>query len=1087
MSGPYGYDDGNSTSSLHDSPHDEAVSTAIMELSGELMLGQFTRHKATSGGSESSDISDDDIRRQSGVIAKYPESSTGLSDNDWNPYATESDTNQTPRSPRSVASDEQNRVGYVSKATFSIAQPKESTTTISMATGKVTVDGDKVSKENGQNANDRLNILRYVMDDDKKPDENRRCTIRSPEDDVRVQSPDTAHSGYSDGSRSGRQSTESGQSMDTIRRESAESAGSFKSDGRQSSEFGLGESKRESVESARSIQSDGTGAHSGRQSVESAQSGRSSRSDLDQSGGSGKSGRQSADSQGSQKSTGRTTASDRSERLDRIKDAAGDNLKELIQFESAQRFTSASGDSSSKNKNERTSADFGGDNVVRTRLTAKLEPYTPSIRSSKSPDYSSNIGSSGYISIAERERLLNNSDDVTPPVKAVDDRQTDRFDRDHMQYERSRPGTGSVNHPDVALDSYPHRSPSDVSMKRVSNLFEETKRQVREAVAVPRPDPSGSEERFPLSERISLPRHEDSFKDKSATNNSKGDKSRDSEIARSLTSEEVARVLGRYADDDVLTSHKDYSKMNGSGPVAALDKVDRESDGDASRVTPARYETPDSVKTEDLSDDEISRRVRALIAQTGNYGSHADGKPVEYVPRTIDYSRLQKDLQEIQDSLQDAPPPMANDSIHLQRRNIRDTVNGETEETRTRDEPRSDSRLENTATTTGGRESGASEYGRRLVWDYGADLEYDRGYGGQFIGTMATTGTDTLSSLQFRSTSGSNTLVRPDSAVSNQTDNENTDFEGTKTLTGSDITRAEKIVEQVMSRRAEGDLKESVEDIIARYRNERRDLFDRLQAPPEPNTIKPVSDLGSVSNKPLPEKETPILKDPDVLLPTSEQNGDQNTVSKKHQGLAERVYKILTSEENDGKDLDNPNEKGMAKQVYKILANDRPQEQVNGILTETMAVEHELLKQMVSKPKGDSSLDDSGLNGTTEESFTIDDNDIRKQLEYSQFSSPGKGDKSELTALREVTSAPYSSVSNAKSLLSTQLKKMSERNFDKSVELRAPYSQTISCYPVYGVDPPKTQVVDEPREAWMPVRRSATARSSSNRDSALSR
>ena len=35
--------------------------------------------------------------------------------------------------------------------------------------------------------------------------------------------------------------------------------------------------------------------------------------------------------------------------------------------------------------------------------------------------------------------------------------------------------------------------------------------------------------------------------------------------------------------------------------------------------------------------------------------------------------------------------------------------------------------------------------------------------------------------------------------------------------------------EQVLSRHAEGPLQENVEDIIARYRNERRDLFDRFQ------------------------------------------------------------------------------------------------------------------------------------------------------------------------------------------------------------------------------------------------------------------
>ncbi|KAL4231892.1 Alstrom syndrome [Mactra antiquata] len=1057
--GQYGYDDGNSTSSIHDSPQDEAVSTAIMELSGELMLGQYSRHKPTSGGSESSDISDDEARRQSsGVIAKYPESSTGLSDNDWNPYATESDTNQTPRSPRSVASDDQNRVGYISKATFSIAQPKESTATISMATGKVTVDEGKDSTASGKNGKDNLDILRYVIDDDGKKDEDRRNKVKSPEDDVRGQTPDTLRSGYSEGSRSGRQSTESGQSADTLRRESAESAGSFKSD------------------------------RSGRQSVESGQSGRSSRSDLDQSGGSGQSGRQSADSQGSQKSTGRTSTSDRSERLDRLKDSAGDNIKELMQFESSQRFTAAAGGDTNgkKDKDVPLREYYSGDTVLRTRLTAKLEPYAPPVQFSKSPEYSSNMGRSGYISIAERERILNDSNDVVDPAIRVNGhRDTGSDQNEDIRDDRSRPVQSSNNIPTTSLDSFPHRSPSEVSMRRVSNLFEETKRQVREAVAVPRPEPSGSEERFPLSERISIPRHEDSFKDKSSSNEGKFDKSRDSENARSLTSEEVARVLSKYADEAGATSTDD----KGYPKLSVYDKDGQESQLQRSGETPRRYETPDSVQTEDLSDDEISRRVRALIAQTGNYNRNTeDGKPLEYVPRTIDYSRLQRDLQEIQDSLQDVPQPTANDSIHVQRRNqLADRVKGDTEDTLSRDDPRL---LENTNTTVGGRESGASEYGRRLVWDYGADLEYDKVYDGQFIGTMATTGTDTMSSIQFQGTSGSNTLVRPDSAVSSRCDHDIGDFEGTKTLTGSDITRAEKIVEQVMNRRAEGDLKESVEDIIARYRNERRDLFDRLQndrvqAPSETMSTKISNELNTLPVKPLAEREKPILNDPDVVLPPSERGHDEDASNKKQKGLAERVYKILTSEGDNAEDSDVPTEKGMAKQVYKILASDRPQEQVNGILSETMATEHELLKQLVSRPKNDSSLDDSGLNGTPDESFVVEDKDIRKQLEYSQFSSPGKGDKSDLTALREVTSAPYSSLSNAKSLLSTQLKKMSERNFDKSVELRTPYRQTVDCYPVYGIDLQSNREPEEPREAWMPARRSAADRSSSNRDSAL--
>lgn len=1098
FSGQYGYDDANSTSSLHDSPHDEAVSSAIMEVSGELMLGRFSSQRSGSGESESSEISDDDVRRPAsgGAIAKYPESSTGLSDNDWNPYATESDTNQTPRSPRSTASDEQNRVGFVSKATFSIAQPKDTTATVSMATGEITVGENKPERAvlsekediasdktalSERNASDRLDILRYVMDENGKQTENRKRGIRSPEDDLRHESPDTARSAYTEGSMSGRLSTESGQSLDTLRRESAESA--------------------------RSFQSEGTGSRSGRQSIDSAQSGRSSRSDLDKSGESGFSGRQSANSQhssqsgrsrGSQKSTERSVGSNRSDRLDKLNDEAGDNLKELMQFESSQRAAPGSDtEISAETKEEhlsRAKRDGSGDSMVRTRLTAKLEPYTSPLRSSKSPERNSNsAGTNEYVSIAERERLLSDSPDISPQRKEIDSGKSgSRYDASlDAENEKHRPSHSNTNLPKFN-NSLPDRSPSDISMKRVASLFEETKRQVREAVAIQRPDPSGSEERFPLRERLTWPLHDDSFKVHAKTEPAERDegrkaKSRESEVARSLTSEEVARVLGKYADDEKSRPQKSTDTQDSALLVSAFDRV---SDDERVLNEPPRriarvHNAAAGNRAEEVSDDEISQRVKALLSETNHLGvlreDGTNGKEHEYIPRTIDYSRLQRDLQEIQDSLHDIPAPTANDSIYIQRKNLVEGLGHESDNS-PKDEPRS---LETTATTSGGRESGVSEYGRRLVWDHGADLEYDEGYGGQFIGTMTTT--DTLST-RLRGTGDTDTLtVRPDSAVTNDTENDASEFEGTKTLTGSDITRAERIVEQVMNRRAEGDLKESVEDIIARYRNERRDLFDRLQAPPVP---KPSLNVEAEVTKPITKSERPILKDPDVELPVSQYNEIQNQKlsGSTQPGLAERVYKILTSEQKDIEDSDNQEEKGMAKKVYKILANDRPQEQVNGILTETMAKEHEMLTKLATKPKDDSSLDDSGLNGTTD-SFDIDDKDIRKQLEYSQFSSPGKGEKSDFTALREVTSAPYSALSNAKSLLSTQLKKMSERNFDKTIELRTPYRQAIDCYPVYGVERvgEHESELSEPREAWMPGRRSAGSTSSGERDQALAR
>lgn len=1048
--GPYGYDDGNSTSSVHNSPHCEAVNSAIMEVSGELLLGKFTPQKQQSGGSESSDISDDDARRavSRGSIAKYPESSTGLSDNDWNPYATESDTNQTPRSPRSNNSDDQNRVGYVSKATFNIGgtdKSKPTTATVSMKSGEISLGDRNENRAQSKNGSERLDILRFVMNDDKLGNTG---STRLSQDSAT----DTVVRGSTDSRNFGTETSDSG----TL-------------SGQPSIDYDRDILVRESVDSARS---DGTGAQSGRQSVES---GRSSRSDM-----SGESGRQSLDTDRSQKSgQSRTSAqskhsqksTDRSDRLDQFNEAAGGNIKELIDFESAQRYKgedSTDKDTDGDDAEKFPQVDNNEEPVARTRLSARLESYSSPVRSDKSPERSPTIirNAGGYISVAEREKLLSDSPEFVKllPKSTTEERkkpkpvvpssyttEVPRSQLDGDVYQRI---------PTTVLDS-------DMSMKRVSSLFEETKRQAREAVALRRPEPSGSEERFPLRERLTVSKHDDSFKvqDKSSGSEGRLEKSRESEAARSLNSEEVARVLGSYHEDQRSEPQKKRDNANFIPASSHLSQDVRK---------PAVYSDEES--------EELSRRVQALLSRAESYAGYKESstKPqgkAEYVPHTIDYSRLQQDLQEIQDSLHDAPPATANDSLYLRGRERVEQHDPRRErEEQTERSTKDDyaTSLEVSRTTYGGRdsaiseygrESGISEYGKKLVWDHGADLQYEKGFGGEFIGKS-------MSRTSSKLRDNEETLTRrPDSATTDDTDADLTEISRPiQHVSQSDLTRAERIVDQVMSRRAEGDLKESVEDIIARYRNERKDLFDRHQAPLKQQVIQDTN-IDELQRRNT-ESTKATLKDPSITLSVLTPTGDasQPINGKKQPGLAERVYKILTAE--DTEESDNPEDKGMAKKVYKILASDRPEDQVNGILADTMAEENEALKLLVNKPKEDSSLDDSAINVTTE-SYDLGDQDVNRQLNYSLFSSPGKGERSELAALREVTSAPYSALSNAKSLLSSQLQKMSKRNFDKSVELRTPYRQTIECYPVYGVDrraaSERGQI--EPREAWMPENR----------------
>ena len=80
---------------------DEVVSSAIAEVSKDFTTGNLSTGPLASGESDDSHLSsDNDFKHRRGAAyARYPESAAGLSDNDWNPYVTESDTNTSPRLP----------------------------------------------------------------------------------------------------------------------------------------------------------------------------------------------------------------------------------------------------------------------------------------------------------------------------------------------------------------------------------------------------------------------------------------------------------------------------------------------------------------------------------------------------------------------------------------------------------------------------------------------------------------------------------------------------------------------------------------------------------------------------------------------------------------------------------------------------------------------------------------------------------------------------------------------------------------------------------------------------------------------------
>lgn len=876
---------------MQESQQEEAVNSAIMEVSGDLMLGKLTQQKYPSGGSESSDISDDDSRRMAagGSIVKYPESSTGLSDNDWNPYATDTDTNQTPRS---AASDE---LRYTAK---------DPVTTVSMVTGEVTTSESAAFQSQLQSSNrnvsddyrivpstesesykpryrddtsehasqvgtdsrsGRLDILRYMIDDSNtrdlhgqdntldrpgavmrssptdSDDEGRRSveSTKSSKSDVSEPS-QRSHGGFSKDSEETlkardslesamslqlaheidlepqRLSLESNGSEENSKRESVESARSHHTEGsgRRSADSGRSdEYRRESAESYKSLPAEDYGRRSGRQSSEasrsprsgyqSVESWRSPRSELDKSGESHGSGRESAESQHSVRSD-RSRGSQRSrssagsvvgpDRLDKLNDV-GDSIKELIELESAQRQQVDITDK----RQEKSRQDIltSGDLARRVKLSEKFEAYTAPTRSLKSPTSS---GSLGYVSVAEREKLLSQSPDhfgisrQTLNKSSMSYKPDPEF-RDGYQPESKQMSARTDGFHDVA------RSPSEVSMKRVSDLFEETKKQSRAAVSLPRPDPSGSEERFPLRERLSLSQHaDDSFKSHDRTGHSGiSEKSRDSETARSITSEEVARVLGKHVDTEKeqkrTRTEADKENRTPGIRVSAFDKVDRNTNA------PTGFDGTHHA----MSDDEIAKRVRAILSDTeylgivgensktlqkGGIQSNIDPSE-KYIPHTIDYSKLQRDLQEIQDSLLDVPAPKANDSLYQFRQ--QNDAEGDQNLSETSDSGHFKSAE---TTSTSGRESGISNFGRKLAWDHAADLQYDEGYTGQFYGTMSSLDTDTLAGTQRLRKSGTsesdNLVVRAESTTTNESENDN-DPQTEDTVTAA----AQSIVDQV--------------------------------------------------------------------------------------------------------------------------------------------------------------------------------------------------------------------------------------------------------------------------------------------------
>uniref|UniRef100_A0A2C9KJR5 ALMS motif domain-containing protein n=1 Tax=Biomphalaria glabrata TaxID=6526 RepID=A0A2C9KJR5_BIOGL len=129
---PADYFDNNHTD-VAGGQNNDLVSNVITEVSLDFLSGSraaitLRRLDDSDDSQTSSDSGIKTIPISKGSYAKYPESTAGLSDNDWNPYGTESDSNITPR----IASNNDGIVKPMSlRGSFPLSfSPQMSSTTV---------------------------------------------------------------------------------------------------------------------------------------------------------------------------------------------------------------------------------------------------------------------------------------------------------------------------------------------------------------------------------------------------------------------------------------------------------------------------------------------------------------------------------------------------------------------------------------------------------------------------------------------------------------------------------------------------------------------------------------------------------------------------------------------------------------------------------------------------------------------------------------------------------------------------------------------------------------------------------------------
>ncbi|XP_076434842.1 uncharacterized protein LOC143274790 isoform X2 [Babylonia areolata] len=382
----------------------------------------------------------------------------------------------------------------------------------------------------------------------------------------------------------------------------------------------------------------------------------------------------------------------------------------------------------------------------------------------------------------------------------------------------------------------------------------------------------------------------------------------------------------------------------------------------------ASRKSESATSSESAHHNRLSEQVNKLLQETAYLtgSSRAKEKAVEKKPAnsatSLDYDRLHRDLQEIQDSLLTMGQP-----------GISPRLTTTAPPTTAKSDSDDGDIVPSTSTTP--------ERARRLMWDYGADLGYRGGH------------LDNLESMMSDVTSESSPL---DARGKHDRINYTSDGEETRT---SSMDHAEE--------------EEHHED----------------------NNLTMTNQLGQVA-----------------AAATSGGGMDLEQLISKTRAMEDR-YQAVRSQ-------------GMADKVISILTSTKPDQQAEGILSEISAEERELSLRMAAHGFG-SHLDSSSSPNNTFMGLKTNDS-IRKRLDMSSLSDSEDSDRLLNSYLESnpKLEAMFSATSAAQSLISAQVKKMAERTFSHSMELRSPVRQELHCYPVYSSqrDQPQYQLLQQQLE-----------------------